>query len=81
MGRDKRGRVKRHGNLFGRICSFDNLVAAAYRARRGKRWRPDVAHFHYDLEPNLLALQAELRAKTYVPGPYRAFRIRDPKPR
>jgi len=67
--------------LYGQIVSFDNLMAAAYRARRGKRLRPDVAAFHFHVEANVLALQKELTDKTYVPGPYRAFFILDPKRR
>lgn len=37
--------------------------------------------FRWDLEPNLLRLQAELRSGAYRPLPYRQFRSRDPKPR
>jgi hypothetical protein len=40
-----------------------------------------VAAFHFDLERNLLRLEDELVARTYLPGPYRSFAIRDPKPR
>lgn len=73
--------MKRIGNLYGKICSFENLYLAACRARRGKRYRPDVAAFHHDLEKELLRLREELRRESYQPGSYRAFRIRDPKPR
>jgi len=73
--------MKRVGNLYGRLCSFENLYLAACRARRGKRRRPDVAAFHCELEGELVSLQEELQSKSYRPGPYRAFRIRDPKPR
>ena len=73
--------MKRVGNLYERLCSFENLYLAAGRARRGKRHRPDVAAFHCELEGELVSLQEELRRQTYRPGPYRAFRIRDPKPR
>jgi len=73
--------MKRAGNLFGRICSFENLLAAARRARRGKRLRPDVLAFDHDLEANLLQLQCELWEGRYRPGPYHSFGIRDPKPR
>jgi RNA-directed DNA polymerase len=68
-------------HLYPRICSFNNLYLAFQKARRGKRGRPDVATFEYDLEQNLLALQAELEGETYRPGPYYNFRIFDPKPR
>ena len=73
--------MKRQGGLFDSICAFDNLLAAAARARRGKRDRQDVAAFHHDLESNLLRLQEELLEGRYRPGAYRAFHIRDPKPR
>lgn len=73
--------MKRYGHLYAQICSFENLVVAAYRARRGKRFRPDVATFHYHLEAELLSLRDDLYARTYQPGPHRAFSIRDPKPR
>lgn len=73
--------MKRQGELFEEICSFRNLFAAASRARRGKRHRPDVVAFHYNLEGRLLALRDELRSGAYVPGPFRSFRITDPKPR
>ncbi len=73
--------VKRFGSLYERICSFENLVSAAYRARLGKRFRPDVARFHHSLEANLLTLRDELRERTWVPGGYRTFYIHDPKTR
>jgi retron-type reverse transcriptase len=67
--------------LYPRLTSFANLHAAARRAQRGKRYRPAVLAFHANLEAELLHLQEELRSFTYRPGPYRQFRIRDPKPR
>ncbi|MDP3001138.1 MAG: hypothetical protein Q8N47_26890, partial [Bryobacterales bacterium] len=73
--------MKRTGNLYEQVITFENLLGAAYRARRGKRLRPDVAAFHFDLESQLLGLRDELAAKTYQPGAYRAFYIQDPKKR
>jgi len=73
--------VKRAKRLFDSICSFDNLLAASRQARRGKRLRGDVAWFEHNLENELLALQAELRDRSYRPLGYRTFNIRDPKPR
>ena len=68
-------------DLYPRLTSFASLHAAARRAQRGKRYRPAVLAFHANLEAELLQLQEELRSFTYRPGPYRQFRIRDPKPR
>jgi len=73
--------MKRYNGLYGQICSFENLVAAAYRARRGKRWRRDVAAFHFHQEAELHQLHQELLEKEYQPGEYRSFWIRDPKRR
>jgi hypothetical protein len=73
--------MKRYGNLFDRIASYENLLAAARAAYRGKRQRPGPAGFHYDLESNLLVLHEELQSGSYSPGAYRAFWIYDPKKR
>ncbi|MFN9635472.1 MAG: reverse transcriptase domain-containing protein [Synechococcaceae cyanobacterium] len=68
-------------HLYPRLTSFASLHAAARRAQRGKRYRPAVLAFNAQLGTELLRLQEELRSFTYRPGPYRQFRIRDPKPR
>jgi hypothetical protein len=68
--------------LYPKIYDFDNLWLAWRRARRGgKRKWPTVAAFEVDLEQNLWALHEALRDRTYRPGPYRHFFIREPKPR
>jgi RNA-directed DNA polymerase len=68
--------------LYPLIYDLDNLWLAWRRARRGgKRKWPTVAAFEVDLEQNLWALHEELRDKTYQPGPYRHFMIREPKSR
>ena len=72
---------QRASNLWPRIVSYENLWLAHRKARRGKRDRPAVTAFEFDLEPNLLALQRELVLKSYQLGPYRSFTIREPKPR
>ncbi len=73
--------MKRHGGLWSGLTSFENLYLAARKASRGKRRRPNVVLFHFDLERQLLRLQTQLRAGTYVPWAYREFRIQEPKPR
>ena len=74
--------MKRHGNLWERMISFESLLEAAMKAQRGKRFRPPVARFHFNLERELLVLQEELSAKTYRPGPrYCSFYIYEPKQR
>ncbi|MCU0568008.1 MAG: RNA-directed DNA polymerase [Oculatellaceae cyanobacterium Prado106] len=73
--------MKRHGNLWPRIIDFENLLKSARQAQRGKRFRPNVLHFNYNLERCLLQLQYELKTQTYRPGEYRTFQIFEPKPR
>lgn len=73
--------MKRAGGLWPEIVSFDNLVAAARRAALGKRDRVEVATFLRELEPEVFALQRALEDGSYQPGPYRAFEVREPKPR
>jgi retron-type reverse transcriptase len=73
--------MKRVGFLWEHLTSFENLLHAAYRSARGKRWLPHVLGYHADLEYRLLDLRAALRGKTYQPGSYRTFTIRQPKPR
>lgn len=73
--------MKRIGRLYDRLTSWTNLLDASRRARRGKRFRPNVARFEFDVEFELLRLQQELDQQTYKPGPYRQFVIHEPKRR
>ena len=73
--------MKTYKHLYPTVVSFENLYLAYREAARGKRGQPNVAAFDFDLEANLLQLQAELQSKTYRPSPYTSFRIHDPKPR
>ena len=71
--------MKTYKHLYPQIASFENLYLAFKAARKGKRSRGDVAEFEFNLEENLLSLQAELRDGTYQPGGYTSFTIHDPK--
>ncbi|MBI2876702.1 MAG: hypothetical protein HYY20_07455 [Candidatus Tectomicrobia bacterium] len=71
--------MKSYGHLYEQICSFENLLLAARKAQRGKRFRENVGRFNLGLERELLALQEELRGQTYRPGGYREFKIFRPK--
>ncbi len=73
--------MKRHRNLFEQITAFRNLLLAARKAQRGKRFGGATAAFNHHLEGELLRLQQELRSYRYRPGPPRQFAIYDPKPR
>ncbi len=73
--------MKRYGNLWNDVVSFEALLEAAEQARTGKRFRPAVAAFDFHLEHELLKLQDELSTLTYRPGGYRSFFIYEPKKR
>ncbi|MCC5638617.1 RNA-directed DNA polymerase [Nostoc sp. CHAB 5844] len=73
--------MKRYGNLWSEVIAFDNLLSAAHKAQKGKRFRENVLVFNYNLEQELFQLQAELESKTYCPGTYKTFQIYEPKPR
>jgi RNA-directed DNA polymerase len=73
--------MKRFGNLWQRLIAFENLLRAANKASKGKRFRPPVVRFHFNLEHELWSLHEELAAKTYQPGGYRTFYLYEPKKR
>jgi RNA-directed DNA polymerase len=73
--------MRRHGNLFESVVSFSALCAAATRAAAGKRKTAGAARFLERMEPECLALERELRARTWKPSKAAHFEIRDPKPR
>ena len=73
--------MKRYGHLWEGLVSFENLLRAAEKARRGKRFRPPAARFFFNLEGELWRLHEELASKTYRPGPYRTFTIYEGKKR
>jgi retron-type reverse transcriptase len=73
--------MKRYGYLWAEVTDFSSLLAASRQAQRGKRFRENVLRFNYRLEQELLRLQTELQTKTYQPGTYRTFEIKQPKPR
>lgn len=61
--------------LYDQIFSFEHLLEAYRRARRGKRRRADVAAFEFRYEDELLRLSEELRDERYRPGAYRRFLV------
>jgi len=66
---------------FGAVTAWDNLWRAYRLAARGKRRTGSAAAFEHRVADRLIALQSELRGKTYRPGAYRHFTIHEPKRR
>ena len=73
--------MKRHGNLYLTLTSFEHLLRSSEKAKRGKRFRPAVARYEFALERNLWELRERLISKSYQPGEYRSFYIYEPKQR
>ncbi|MDO9068799.1 MAG: RNA-directed DNA polymerase [Deltaproteobacteria bacterium] len=73
--------MKRHGNLYESLTSFENLYVASIKARRGKRMKEGCATFEMNREAELWRLHHELRDGTWKPGAYREFTIYERTPR
>ena len=53
--------MKRYGQIWPRIIAFENLLEAARKAQRCKRFRDNILSFNANLEDNLLQLQSEIQ--------------------
>jgi len=73
--------MKRKGNLFDSLCSFENIHLAYLKARKGKRFKKDIISFSYELENNLILIKKSLETQTYEHGKYKEFIIQDSKKR
>lgn len=73
--------MKRLDGIWTTLTSFENLLRAYRKARRGKRSKPGVAEFGLNLEHELLTLRRALQDGMYQPGEYRLFTIYERKPR
>ncbi len=68
-------------NVYDDAVSFDKLLKAHIKARRGKREKRDVILFELRLEQELLQLEEKLKNGTYRHGKYREFKVYEPKER
>lgn len=73
--------MRRHGNLFEKIVSEENIYNAYCKARRGRRWQNTVKIFEKDLDANLARIRESLMEKTYSTSQYREKVIYEPKQR
>jgi len=73
--------MKTYNKLYEKIISFDNLLLAWKKARKGKTKKDYVIEFEKNLEWNLLDLEDELKREIYKPKPLINFILRDPKTR
>lgn len=73
--------MKRVGNLIPLIATYDNLMLAHYKAKRGKALKPDVQAFSQNLPQNIRTLQAQILSGQVAVGNYHYFTVYDPKER
>lgn len=73
--------MRSYGQLWERITSPENLRAALGRVIKGRGGKQDVVEFVAHADQELMALREELLTGIWHPGPYRQFRVKDPKPR
>lgn len=73
--------MKRHGNIWEKVISMENLYLAAEKARKGKRNKYGVKQFDKNSEENLKNLHVMLRDKTFTTSPYKTRTIWEPKER
>jgi len=68
-------------NIYEQIISVENLFSAWDSFHSGKKNKPDVLRFEWDLESNIFRLHRLLKSKKYAHGQYTSFFIQDPKQR
>lgn len=67
--------------LWQRLCSWENLLLAYRKARRGKRQQAEIQGFEFNLEYELSQIRHELLTHSFQPGQFRQFFIQDRKTR
>lgn len=72
-------RKRKAYGLFDPMTDFSNLIAAFYKAAKGKKNRLAVLSFQANLEENIFGIQERLRDESYPFGPYRSFYVTEPK--
>ena len=74
--------AKKYKNIyFDKICSFDNLLLAYKKARKGKRNRAEVQDFEFNYEKIIFDIQEKLLNRNYQFDDYRIFTVYEPKER
>ncbi len=73
--------MKTYKNLYGELCSYENLERAYEKAKHHKTSTKAAIEFEKNWQPNLCTLMNELREQTYTPQSLRKFILRDPKTR
>lgn len=73
--------MKRLKNVYGRICSIENLELADKIARKRKSYQPAIHQHDKQKTQNIELLNRMLLDKTYQTSPYTTFKVYEPKER
>lgn len=73
--------MKRIGNLYGNVCSMENLVLAEKKARKGKLKQLGVQLFAQNRKEYFGKLQQMLLDHSYRTSKYIMFKVYEPKER
>ena len=68
-------------NKYYEKLTFENLMKAHKKARKGKGYREEIIKFNLKQEEYIMYLLEKLRDKSYKHGGYKTFYITEPKPR
>lgn len=68
-------------NIYDKAVSFEKILIAHKKARRGKREKKEVILFELNFENEILKLEEQLKHCKYKPEKYKVFRIFEPKER
>ena len=68
-------------NCFDKNLTFEKMIEAHERAKRGKTSRYEVLNFDLNLEANIVNLVESIRNNKYKMGTYRIFTVHEPKVR
>ncbi len=71
--------MKRAGDLYSKIIELSNILDAARKTIKGKGKKYSALMLNYNLEEIVFQIEDELKKKSYIPGRYHQFVIRDPK--
>jgi RNA-directed DNA polymerase len=73
--------LKKHSNLYEKICTYENIHSSYLSCRRSKRYNDYVLNFTWNLEEELEEIRKDLVQKTYKHGSYNSFILNDSKKR
>lgn len=68
-------------NKFYKCLTFENMLAAHERAKKGKTSKSEIIIFEMDLETNIIRIINEIKNNNYKFGKYREFTVYEPKER